>query len=150
MKKLVIIALAFVSVQAMAQDRKHKKGDRQDKMAQYTPEQIAELQTKQMTLELDLSDAQQKDVQKINLENAQLRKQAMDKRREIKENNAERPSKEAMLKYKNDKLDQQIATKRKMKDILNEEQYSKWEKSLEKRSMYKRKGQRKMARKELN
>ncbi|GAA3781680.1 hypothetical protein GCM10022271_12470 [Corallibacter vietnamensis] len=150
MKKLVIIALAFVSVQAMAQDRKHKKGDRQDKMAQYTPEQIAELQTKQMTLELDLSDAQQKDVQKINLENAQLRKQAMDKRREMKENNAERPSKEAMLKYKNDKLDQQIATKRKMKDILNEEQYSKWEKSLEKRSMYKRKGQRKMARKELN
>ncbi|WP_418513340.1 hypothetical protein [Corallibacter sp.] len=150
MKKLVIIALAFVSVQAMAQDRKHKKGDRQDKMAQYTPEQIAELQTKQMTLELDLSDAQQKDVQKINLENAQLRKQAMDKRREMKENNAERPSKEAMLKHKNDKLDQQIATKRKMKDILNEEQYSKWEKSLEKRSMYKRKGQRKMARKELN
>ncbi|WP_418511805.1 hypothetical protein [Corallibacter sp.] len=150
MKKLVIIALAFVSVQAMAQDRKHRNGDRQDKMAQYTPEQIAELQTKQMTLELDLSDAQQKDVQKINLENAQLRKQAMDKRREMKENNAERPSKEAMLKYKNDKLDQQIATKRKMKDILNEEQYSKWEKSLEKRSMYKRKGQRKMARKELN
>ena len=46
--------------------------------------------------------------------------------------------KEERLKMKNDRLDAQIANKKKMKSILNAEQYAKWEKKQGKRNHMKR------------
>ena len=143
MKKLAVIALMLVTIQVSAQ------GPRQGKVrhADFTPEEMAQLQTKKMTLDLDLTASQQREVSAINLENAKARKAKMESFKNRKEN-TERPSKEDILKMKNEKLDAQIATKKKMKAILNADQYEKFEK-LEGRKQ-KMRGKRKMKKREKN
>ncbi|UPS91902.1 MULTISPECIES: hypothetical protein [unclassified Bizionia] len=145
MKKIFLIALALVTFQLSAQDKKqmHKKGERAEKMQAYTPEEMAELQTKKLTLDLDLTKEQQKQVMTLNLEAAKERKAMMEKRQEFqKEKEAKSVSKDDKLKMKNDRLDKQIAMKAKMKEILNDEQYAKWEK-LQKKRMEKGRNSRK-------
>ena len=81
-----------------------------------------------MTLDLDLTEAQQERIQKINLENAKARKAKMEARKAKKEKESGgKPSKEERLLQMNERLDHQIATKKKMKTILNEAQYEKME-----------------------
>jgi len=137
MKKLIIIAVAFLALQATAQGQKKERVNKQEKhqkMMNLSAEEMATLQTKKMTLHLDLSESQQAEIQKLNLENATKRKAMMEARKAKKESgNTEKPSKEERLKMINAKLDHQIANKAKMKEILNEEQYAKWEKSQAKR-----------------
>ncbi|ALJ06103.1 hypothetical protein APS56_13625 [Pseudalgibacter alginicilyticus] len=134
MKKLVLIALAFVTLQATAQKRSNdesKKG-RFEQFQKLSAEDIATLQTKKMTLDLDLNASQQKAIQELNLEKATAMKAKMEARQAEKENESnERPSQEDRVKMMNERLDQQIAEKAKMKNILNDEQYEKWEKSQE-------------------
>jgi len=133
MKKLILVALALVTISVSGQERrdhnkKMDKKERAERMSEYTPEEIAELQTKQMTLQLDLTEAQQKKMMALNVENAEYRKAVMEKRKETKESaDSKKPSKEEQLKMKNDMLDRKIAVKKQMKEILNEEQYQKWE-----------------------
>lgn len=132
MKKILIIALALVSLQAIAQEKKGKqnKGERGQEMMNLSAEDIATNQTKKMTLFLDLNKSQQAKIQKINLENATKRKEMMAERKAQKESGeAKKPTPEQRLKMENARLDNKIAMKAKMKDILNEEQYTKWEKS---------------------
>ncbi|WP_298554018.1 hypothetical protein [uncultured Algibacter sp.] len=133
MKKLIIIALALVSLQAIAQEgkkEKQNKPERAEKMMNLPAEDIATLKTKKMTLFLDLNESQQAKIQKINLENATKRKEMMAKRKAKKENgDAKRPTPEQRLKMENARLDYKIAMKAKMKTILNDEQYAKWEKA---------------------
>ncbi|MGB5419767.1 hypothetical protein [Algibacter sp.] len=132
MKKLIIIALALVSLQAIAQEgkkEKFNKGERADKMMNLSAEDIATNQTKKMTLHLDLTESQQKQIQKINLENATKRKEMMAERKARKESGeVKKPTPEERLKMDNARLDYKIAMKAKMKNILNEEQFAKWEK----------------------
>ena len=98
----------------------------------YSPEEIANLQTKKMTLHLDLNESQQKEIKKLNLENAISRETMMKAHKAQKESgNMEKPSKEARLKMMNDRLDHQIEMKATMKKILNADQFTKWEKSKE-------------------
>ncbi|MDX1279505.1 hypothetical protein [Oceanihabitans sediminis] len=120
MKKLIIVALAFVSIQLSAQERKAMKAD-------VSAEELAQLQTKKMVLALDLTEEQQKEISKIHLENAKVRKAKMETRK-LRKNAEEKPTKEEILKRKNNRLDAQIATKQKLKSILSAEQYEKWEK----------------------
>ncbi|WP_034041225.1 hypothetical protein [Wocania ichthyoenteri] len=132
MKKLVIIAVAFLALQATAQQKKERPNnqERGQKMMNLSAEEMATLQTKKMTLHLDLNESQQAKIQKLNLENATKRKAMMEARKAKKESgNTEKPSKEQRLAMVNTKLDHQIAMKAKMRDILNEEQYAKWEKA---------------------
>ena len=60
MKKLIVIALLLVGTTIIAQERNRKQHG--DKMEQFTPEQQSQLMLKKMTLELDLNDAQQKEM----------------------------------------------------------------------------------------
>ena len=130
MKKLIVIAIALFTLQINAQERGEKRVDRPD----FTPEEMAQLQTKKMTLDLDLTEAQQREVAKINLENAKARKAKMEAFKGKKEKmKGERPSKEELLNMKNEMLDAQIANKQKMKRVLNEKQLEKWEKHQGKR-----------------
>jgi len=136
MKKLFLIALALVTLQVSAQHKKegHKKGDKMERMNDYTPEQIAELQTKKMTLHLDLNEAQQQKVMALNLQNASDRKAMVEAKKQMTEkSDGQEMPKEDKLKMKNDMLDKQIAMKQKMKDILDEKQYAKWEEMMSKR-----------------
>ncbi|GAA3649159.1 hypothetical protein [Flavivirga jejuensis] len=143
MRKLIIIAIALISIQAIAQSEKKDRPERGQKMSNLSAEEIATLKTKKMTLFLDLSESQQNEVQKINLENATLRKTMMEARQAKKENGtAQKPTKEERLKMENDRLDRKIAVKAKMKKILDKEQYAKWEEAQLKMGS-KRKGKKK-------
>ncbi len=134
MKKIILIALALVTIQVSAQERSQefRKGERKErinKFKDFTPEEVAELQTKRMTLDLDLTPSQQKQIQKLNLENAIDRKAKMEERQsQMKDGKKETPSKEERLKMMNERLDKQIAMKQKMAKILNSDQMEKWEK----------------------
>ncbi|PKQ45209.1 hypothetical protein [Confluentibacter flavum] len=131
MKKALLILIALISIEAIAQQRMERP-DRKEmaqNMSALTPEESAELQTKRMTLRLDLNQSQQQEIYKINLENANKRKDMMTARKAKRASgDMERPSKEELLKMTNERLDHQIATKAKMKLLLDAEQYTKWEK----------------------
>lgn len=129
MKKIAFIALVFIASFANAQNQKHAK----QKMQDYTPEERAQLQTKQLTLDLDLNEAQQKQVEALFLENAKASQAKYDLRKSSGNEKASKAdfTKEEKLQMKNDRLDRQIEMKKKMKDILNEDQFIKWEKLRE-------------------
>ena len=117
----------LISVAGMAQ--KDGKSSREG-AKNLTPEQMATLQTKKMALDLDLTEAQQSQIQVLNLENAKLRKAKMEERKAMKEDDErKRPTAEEKFAMQNQRLDAQIAQKAKMKKILSQEQYAKWEKN---------------------
>lgn len=146
MKHIFLVALALftLNVTAQQQNPQQRKGDRKErpqrmqKFADFTPEEIAELRTKKMVLDFDLTDTQQKEVYKLNLKEAKERKQMMDERKakmearrnDISEGKVKREklSKEERFNMVNNKLDKQIAHKKEMKSILNKDQFEKWEK----------------------
>ncbi|APX99546.1 hypothetical protein [Lacinutrix venerupis] len=136
MKKLLIVAVALFALQINAQDKKENKKElRKEKMEQYRnmdSKEIAALQTKKMTLALDLTPEQQSKVEQINIKNADLRKAAMEKRMAAKDTD-KKLSPEDKLKRENERLDQEIATKREMKAILTPEQYEKYSKMSKRR-----------------
>jgi protein CpxP len=130
MKKMILIVIACATLHVSAQEQKRamKKQHRIDK-ASYSPEESAQLQTKRLTLKLDLNEQQQKEISTLFLEEATLRQSKKDAFSEVKaktENNS--LTKEDRLKIKNDRLDHLIDRKKKMKTILSTEQYDKWEK----------------------
>lgn len=119
--KMWILAMAMaVSVGASAQDRKEHHEP-------LKPEQRAELQSKRMTLALDLNEKQQKDMQQLLLEKgkqrSEFRRQHMAERKAGKELTADE-----RFDRKNKILDDRIAMKAEMKKILTPEQFGKLEK----------------------
>jgi hypothetical protein len=129
MKKLIVTAVLLVGFLTFAQEKGVQKGERKAKMENresMTPEQQAEIQTKRMTLDLDLNTKQQADVKKIVLEQAKKREA---KKAEWKANKEAGKSltKDEKFAMKNQMLDEQIATKAEMKKILTADQYAKWE-----------------------
>ncbi|QCW98853.1 hypothetical protein FGM00_01480 [Aggregatimonas sangjinii] len=133
MKKVLIIAMAFISLHTVAQER--EKGER----SEYTPEQMATLHTKRMTLALDLSAAQQEQVQNLNLSQAEMRKTQMEARkaRKTSEEGA-KPTADERYAMQTERLDQQIALKAEMKKILSDEQYARWEKMAKRKGKHKK------------
>ena len=145
MKKLILIVIAFVSLQVTAQEnkREHHKGEQKERTQRnhdLTPEQMATLQTKRMVLNLDLTAAQQRDIQKINLVNAKERQAKREVHKNMRTNNkGEKPSQEARFNMANKRLDKQIALKKQMRSILSKEQFEKFEKGLKRKHMKQRK-----------
>ena len=133
MKKILIIAVALLALQVTAQEQQRERSNKQGKslkMMDLSAEDAAALQTKKMTLHLDLNKSQQAEIKKINLENATKRKAMMAERKARKESGEiQKPTQEQRLKMLNTKLDRKIAMKAKMKNILDKEQYAKWEKA---------------------
>lgn len=129
MKKFLYAAIALLSLQAIAQDRpQQKRHPRMESLKKLSPEQMAELQTKRLTLDLDLTDAQQKEIQKINLEHSKTLKAKMDEReKKVESDEPKKLTDEERYEMMNDKLDKQIQYKRQMKSILTPDQYNKWE-----------------------
>lgn len=120
----------------MAQKGPHR-GNR-DTMKDVTPEQMATLQTKKLTLALDLNASQQKAVKELHLENAKLRKEKTENiRAEKAADERAKPSPEEHFAMQNERLDRMIVTKDKMKQILSPEQYEKWQKVHHKKRMHK-------------
>jgi hypothetical protein len=130
MKKLVIVALALFTLNGIAQQDGKNRKDRKEmrsELRDMSPENIADLKSKKLTLHLDLSESQQKQVHNILLDEAKDM-QKIRSERQADNNEKERPSKEERVEMQNNRLDKAIAIKRKMKTILTPEQYAKFEK----------------------
>lgn len=131
MKKLAIaVCLLTFSIQSYSQDEPKKS--RRESLEQLTPEQRNELQVKKMTLDLDLTASQQKEMAALIKEESAKRDA---KKAEMKANAATKKELTTAEKFelRSKMMDAQIEHKAKMKKILNKEQYEKWETSLEKR-----------------
>ena len=130
MKKIMITLLLLIGMPTMAQRSEGKAGKGQrSAMQDFTPEEIATLHSKKMTLALDLTSVQQNKVKALALENARERKTKMSERKaKRKEGDTKKLTSEERFTMQNAMLDRKIAQKAKMKNILSEDQYSKWEK----------------------
>ncbi|MCO4822194.1 MAG: hypothetical protein KC469_09010 [Flavobacteriaceae bacterium] len=132
MKNLILIATLVFSISILAQ---HK--EQRSKSNDFSPEEMATLQSKRMTLNLDLTESQQNEVHQVFLKKLNDRQV----KRDAKNNSTSKPTKADKFKRMNASLDQKIETKAELKSILNEAQYKKWEKSLKQK---KRKSGRKL------
>jgi protein CpxP len=124
MKKLVgltaIVILFSLTISAQRQN------ERQGKRADYSPEQIATLQTKKMALRLDLNENQKKEVQKLTLKYAEERQQLRATLQKNKQDGTGLTSNER-FERENMRLERQLAHKNSLKKILTDEQFEKWE-----------------------
>ena len=137
MKKLVLILTALISLNGFAQRRGVEK---------LSPEQMATLSTKKMTLALDLNESQQAKVYELNLENASKRQSKQTELKALRaSDDRKKPTKDEQFAMRSAMLDHQIAQKAKMEAILNKDQFTKWEKmqQQQKRKMIKKVGPRK-------
>ncbi|MGQ7946675.1 hypothetical protein [Flavobacterium sp. WC2509] len=128
MKNLITAALiAFMSVTGFAQEKqdvqKKHQGHQGSPMEKFTPEQRNQLMLKKMTLELDLTASQQKEMGTIIAEQS-AKKEAFLKN---KKTTTEKPTSDQIFEMKMKMLDEQIATKAKVKKILSADQYKKWD-----------------------
>ena len=139
MKKAMIILMALTTFAITAQNKSEdRKENRSQPRENLTPEQRAELHTKKMTLHLNLNETQQAQVNHLMLEMHKDRPEPPKNRKEMTD--------AQKFEAKNAMLDRRIAIKKEMKQILNEEQYTKWEKGLQ----LKERRYRNKARKEKN
>ena len=101
MKKILIIAVALLALQVTAQEQQRERSNKQGKslkMMDLSAEDAAALQTKKMTLHLDLNKSQQAEIKKINLENATNRKAMMAERKARKKSGEiQKPTQEQRL-----------------------------------------------------
>ena len=117
MRKLVFALIVLMTFSTQAQ-----------KKMNLTAEQAATLQTKEMTLRLELNEQQQKKVYAIAKERAEKRESMREDRQERKE-----MSEEQRYEAKLARLDSQIEMQGEMKNILNEKQFDQWKESMQKR-----------------
>lgn len=126
MKKLILTLTLLSGVLLTAQEMRPRM--HHQKHGDLTVEQRATLQTKHLALALDLTDNQQKQVQKLKLEQEEHRQS---KRAEMKAKRSADDEKgisvEERYEHELERLDQMIAFKAEMKSILNQSQYEKWE-----------------------
>ncbi|MET6991441.1 hypothetical protein [Sediminicola arcticus] len=140
MKKVILLGLLMIGFIGLAQNEIRENRHRGN-LEELSPEQISTLQTKRMTLALDLSEAQQKQLQKINLDQATSRKVKMEERKSKKEaGEMTKPSSDERYAMQTEKMDKLISHKAQMKELLSKEQYEKWEKMQHRKRKYIRKG----------
>lgn len=125
MKRLIIAAILIVGMTSFAQESKEKP--KRTQMEQLTPEQRNQLRLKRLTLDLDLNATQQKEISKIIAEQSAKKEAAMAERKAIKDDGKKLTPDERFAKQ-NKMLDEKIAMKARMKNILNPEQFEKWDK----------------------
>lgn len=127
MKKVLFIPLMFLAFIASAQENNERKHAHKD-YHEMSNEQKALLKVKRMTLALDLSKKQQDEMESLQLSRINQREQLREERQdEGKERSRESISPDELFAYENQRLDQMIAYKKEVKDILSADQYSKWE-----------------------
>ena len=136
MKKLIVLALLLVGTTIIAQERNRKHQG--NEMEQFTPQQKSQLMLKKMTLELDLNDGQQKEMNSIISDKIATMESHKAEMKVMKEKGV-RPTKDERFAMQMKMLDEQIATKKRMEKILNAKQFDKWI-SLKEKHQENRKG----------
>tara|TARA_R110002072_G_scaffold175538_1_gene331351 strand:- start:8890 stop:9315 length:426 start_codon:yes stop_codon:yes gene_type:complete len=121
MKTICTIILALITTIGFSQEKEQRKEMRQKMMQErqdLSPEQKAELSTKRLTLQLDLTEVQHKEIYEMYLTNA---KQVAEKR---KLNN--NTNQKELYDRASERLNRRKAIQDKMKSILSESQYNTW------------------------
>lgn len=136
MKKLLLLSLLFfVSFNSFSQNRKQLR----TKLESFNAEQIATLQTKKMTLSLDLNLKQQNEIFNVLLEEVKFKKTKKGEIDQRKKDSKEALSSEERFDIISKKLDHQIALNNKMKTILNKDQFLVWQEIKNKQNRGKQK-----------
>jgi hypothetical protein len=100
--------------------------ERKGAVEKMNAEQQTILLVKRMTLTLDLNEKQQEEIKSLLLDRAQ-KKAAHQLEKKTKKEKGEKPTATEKFEKQSQLLDDQITFKAKMKKILNEEQFKKWE-----------------------
>ena len=137
MKKLIVLALLIVGSTILAQGK--GKNPQQNNKEQFSPEQQNQLKLKKMTLDLDLTDAQQKELSPIIAQNT-AKKEAMKAERQAMKEKGTQPTADERFAREMKKLDDQIAFKKSMQKILTEKQFDRWSQQQAERQKDKKKG----------
>lgn len=111
----------FIMVMSLEAQPLQKKKERPN----FTSEQLATLQTKRMTLLLELTEKQQVQILAINKRKVHERKQRKEARK-ARHKKGVKPTADELFKRKLHRLDTQIAYQKEMKKILNEKQFDTW------------------------
>ncbi|MEM8999885.1 MAG: hypothetical protein AAGB24_06440 [Bacteroidota bacterium] len=128
MKNVLITLILLTGLATNAQRQQHR-GDRMAFVKDLTVEQLATLETKKMTLALDLTERQQQQVMEINRANAEFRKAKIAEREARMEDGKRRkPTAQERFEFENDHLDRMIVQQSKMREILTKTQYQMWKK----------------------
>ena len=113
--------MAGMTIMAQPRDNKHHGNG----MEQFTPEQRSELQVKKLTLELDLTESQQKEI-KAFIADKNTKMEAHRTAMKAMKEKGTKPTSDERFAMKSKMLDEQIAAKKRMQKILNEKQFEKW------------------------
>ena len=126
MKNVPIVIMLLCSISLFAQRPGHGKMDKQnplmEKMESFTPEQRADLESKRLTLSLDLNENQQQAIKNLSIEKTSKRKAER-----LDPDALKKLTSEELYQFQATKLDNQIAFKAEMKSILSKDQFAKWE-----------------------
>ena len=141
MKKIASILILVFAFTLTAEAQKRRK----DQKPKLTVEQHTDLAVKKMTLSLDLSEKQQNQIKPLISAQIASKKAEMQKRKENRVAKT-RPSSDEIYAMKSKHLDKKIAFKNKMKNILNKEQFEKFEKMKKGKEM---KGMKRMKKKKM-
>ncbi len=130
---LLLVGMSFITI-AQNRDGNMRGNYNMKGNNNFTPEQYAELQTKRLTLALELTSAQQKQVLEINKKRAVELKKNRESILANKESGKTMSSDER-FKMMNNQLDQTIAMQNSLKKILNADQYEQWKATKQQRNM---------------
>lgn len=130
MKNLASILILVLAITFTTQAQKERK----QKKPKFTIEQQATLAIKKMTLALDLSKKQQNQIKPLLMAQITDKKANMQKRKEARKSE-EKPTAEEIYALKNKQLDKQIVMNNKMKNILNKDQFEKFQRMQHQRKM---------------
>jgi hypothetical protein len=122
MKRTLVFTLLLSSLAMMAQQNSERKGR---PIIKASAENMAQVQSKQLTLALVLDEKQEKQVYNLELDRAKEMKASMEKRQEAKKEE-EKPDPSDRMDHRLKMLDAQIAFQGQMQKILTEEQFKMW------------------------
>jgi len=150
MKKLIAVALLFVGMTSFAQEKISKEDGKTQRaeMTKLSPEQRNQLHLKELTLKLDLTASQQKEMAKIIAEQ-DTKREARKAEMKSKTEGGKKFTADERFVMKNKMLDEKIALKERVKKILTPEQVEKWEKTQQHKSRNFKKGSKRLAGKKL-
>ena len=119
---VLFFALSMLVIKATGNKHHRMMKHKMHMIKDLSAEQLASMQTKTMTLYLDLSASQQQSVKAINTDFAQSMKSQF---KDWKEK-GKKCSSEHRFEMMNGHLDKQIALKNQLKKVLSEEQMIQW------------------------
>jgi len=130
MKTIVRILVLFFAftLSMQAQKKQHHK-----KLEKLSVDQKANLMVKKLTLKLDLSQKQQQNLKPLLVKKLSERKALKEMKKKTKKSKTKLSANERYA-IMNSRLEKQIAFKKELKQILNKEQFEKFENLIAKKS----------------